>query len=277
MTRPRLRTRCLLHVAVALGLLPLSAFALTEADIDEAIRKPSWGLYKGYAEFKMAHYDDARRIWTVLAERGSGEAWFNLGILAEDGLGEPRNPVEARMRYEQGALAGSRNAALRLGLLLQTSKLGQPDPDGARRWLKVAADGGDEEAATQLAALSGAPEPAARPDRALADARRLEADGRHADAVAAYRQLAAAGDRRGVTRLAWAYESGRGVARDLGEAARLFRLAAERGEAEAQYALSVMLDTGAGQTRDSEEALRWLRSSAGQKYPPAVAALQARQ
>ena len=74
MSTRRFRPRLLLHAAVALGLLPMSAFALTEADIDEAIRKPSWGLYKGYAEFKMAHYDDARRIWTVLAERGSGEA-----------------------------------------------------------------------------------------------------------------------------------------------------------------------------------------------------------
>lgn len=270
------RTFLLLRAAVALGLLPVSAFALTEADIDEAIRKPSWGLYKGYAEFKMAHYDDAKRIWTVLAERGSGEAWFNLGILAEDGLGEPRDPVEARRRYEQGAQAGSRNSALRLGLLLQTSKLGKPDPDEARRWLKVAADAGDQEAVTQLAALSDAPGGQSAADRLLADARRLEAEGRHGDAVATYRKLADEGDRRGMTRLAWAYESGRGVSRSLDEAARLFRKAAEQGEAEAQYALSVMLETGAGQTRNPEEALRWLKSSAAMQYPPAVEALQAR-
>jgi TPR repeat protein len=257
-------------------LLPVSAFALTEADIDEAIRKPSWGLYKGYAEFKMAHYDDAKRIWTVLAERGNGEAWFNLGILAEDGLGEPRDPVEARRRYEQGAQAGSRNSALRLGLLLQTGKLGKPDPDEARRWLKVAADAGDQEAATQLATLSDAPGGQSAADRLLAEARRLEAEGRHGDAVAAYRRLADDGDRRGMTRLAWAYESGRGVSRSLDEAARLFRKAAEQGEAEAQYALSVMLETGAGQARNPEEALRWLKSSAGMQYPPAVEALQAR-
>ena len=56
----------------------------------------------------------------------------------------------------------------------------------------------------------------------------------------------------------------------------LARLWAEQGGAEAQYALSVMLDTGAGQTRNADEALRWLRASAGQNYPPAVQALQAR-
>lgn len=275
MTIQRFRPRFLLHAAVALGLLPISAFALTEADIDEAIRKPSWGLYKGYAEFKMAHYADAKRIWTALAERGNGEAWFNLGILAEDGLGEPQNPHEARRLYENGAQAGSRNSALRLGLLLQGGKLGQRDIDGARHWLKVAADAGDQEAATHLAALND-PQGGSIRDRELAEARRFEAEGRHADAAAMYRKLADFGDVRGVTRLAWAYEAGRGVQRNLAEAARLFRVAAEQGEAEAQYALSVMLETGAGQTRNTDEALRWLRASAGKNYPPAVQALQAR-
>lgn len=250
--------------------------AIDEDDIAEAVRKPSWGLYKGYAEFKMAHYADAKRIWRALAERGNGEAWFNLGILAEDGLGEAQDAHRARLMYEQGAQAGSRNAALRLGLLLQGGKLGQPDVEGARRWLKVAADAGDQEAATHLAALTDPQGGGSIRDRELAEARRFEAEGRHADATAMYRKLADFGDVRGVTRLAWAYEAGRGVTRNLAEAARLFRVAAEQGDAEAQYALSVMLDTGAGQTRDADEALRWLRASAGQDYPPAVQALQAR-
>ncbi|WP_430434548.1 tetratricopeptide repeat protein [Methyloversatilis sp.] len=267
-----LRVLC---ATLTLGLLPLSAWAITDDDIAEAVQKPSWGLYKGYAEFKMAHYADAKRIWTALAERGNGEAWFNLGILAEDGLGEPQNPHEARRLYENGAQAGSRNSALRLGLLLQGGKLGQRDIDGARHWLKVAADAGDQEAATHLAALND-PQGGSIRDRELAEARRFEAEGRHADAAAMYRKLADFGDVRGVTRLAWAYEAGRGVQRNLAEAARLFRVAAEQGEAEAQYALSVMLDTGAGQTRNTDEALRWLRASAGQNYPPAVQALQAR-
>ena len=73
------------------------------------------------------------------------------------------------------------------------------DLDGARRWLKVAADGGDQEALTQLAALSGDAPGGSAADRALADARKLEADGRHGDAVSQYRTLADAGDPRGVT------------------------------------------------------------------------------
>jgi uncharacterized protein len=241
------------------------------------VRKPAIGLYKGYAEFKMAHYAEAQQIWTALAERGMGEAWFNLGILAEDGLGEPKDGQEARRRYEKAALAGSRNAALRLGTSLQTNRLGPVDMDGARRWLKVAVELGDDEAAAQLAVLDGTTaKPVSARDRQLAQARRMEADGSLPDALLAYRAIADAGDPRGLTRLAWLYEAGRGVPRNLAEAARLFRQAAEAGDPEGQYALSVMFDTGAGQPHDSEQALRWLRAAAAGGYPPAIEALKAR-
>jgi uncharacterized protein len=256
---------------------PASAELLGEDDLSDVVRKPAIGLYKGYAEFKMAHYAEAHQIWTALAERGMGEAWFNLGILAEDGLGEPKDGLEARRRYEKAALAGSRNAALRLGTSLQTNRLGPVDMDGARRWLKAAVDLGDDEAAAQLAILDGtAAKPVSARDRRLAAARRMEADGSLPDALLAYRAIADAGDPRGLTRLAWLYEAGRGVPRNLAEAARLFRQAAEAGDPEGQYALSVMFDTGAGQPHDSEQALRWLRAAAAGGYPPAIEALKAR-
>lgn len=266
-----------LCLCVTAGPHMVHAELLDEDELAEIVRKPAIGLYRGYAEFKMAHYVEARQIWTALADKGMGEAWFNLGILAEDGLGEPKDGAEARRRYEKAALAGSRNAALRLGTSLQTSRLGAPDRVGARHWLQVAVDLGDDEAAAQLAVLDG---PAARPvsaaDKRLAQARRLEADGSLPDAVTAYRAIADAGDPRGLTRLAWLHEAGRGVPRNLDEAARLFRQAAEAGDAEGQYALSVMLDTGAGQARNPDEALRWLKASAAGRYPPAVEALKAR-
>lgn len=277
----RRRWRAALLLVMMAPFTPFASVAraelLGEDELADVIRRPAIGLYKGYAEFKMAHYAEARQIWTALAERGMGEAWFNLGILAEDGLGEPRSAAEARRRYEQAALAGSRNAALRLGISLQGSRLGAPDPVAARRWLTLAAEMGDEEAAAQLAVLDGrSVTPLGPRERRLAEARRLEADGNLVDAVAAYQGLADAGDPRGMTRLAWLYEAGRGVPRNLDEAARLFRRAAEAGESEAGYALSVMLDTGVGQPRDPAEALRWLKASAAGGYPPAIEALKAR-
>ncbi|MDQ3195732.1 MAG: sel1 repeat family protein, partial [Pseudomonadota bacterium] len=61
-----------------------------EPDLDEIVRNPVIGNYKGYAEFKMGHYETARVIWEALAKRGNGEANFNLGTLYEDGLGVPQ-------------------------------------------------------------------------------------------------------------------------------------------------------------------------------------------
>lgn len=274
---PRRFVRRLLPLLAALSVLPAQAELLDEAGIADVVRKPGIGLYKGYAEFKMGHYPEAKQIWTALAERGAGEAWFNLGILAEDGLGEPKDPVEARRRYENGAKAGSRNAALQLAILLQSNRLGAPDLEAARHWLKHAADLGDEDAAERLAVLNGQAGPSASTaDGRLAEARRQEADGKLPEAITAYRALADAGDPRGLTRLAWLHEAGRGLPRNLDEAARLFRQAAEAGDAEGQYALSVMLDTGAGQAPNPAEALRWLRASAASGYQPAVESLKAR-
>jgi TPR repeat protein len=246
--------------------------ALSADELAEITSNPSIGLYKGYAEFKMAHYPEARQIWQALAEKGAAEAYFNLGILAEDGLGEPRDPVRAVVLYEQGARGGSVKAQYRLGQIYREGKLVPADGAKAEMWLGKAAESGDQEAASQLAALRGG---ATAADPYLA-ARRLESEGRPAEAAAAYQRLSEAGDLRARTRLAWLYEAGRGVGRDLSRAAQLFRSAAEGGEAQAQYALAVMLETGAGQGRDSEESLRWLRRAAASGYPEAIQALRAR-
>jgi uncharacterized protein len=259
----------LLFAAVNSGL---ALAALTSDELAEITANPSIGLYKGYAEFKMAHYAEARQIWTALTEKGSAEAYFNLGILAEDGLGEPKDPARAVALYEQGGKGGSVKAQYRLGQIYREGKLVPADWAKAELWLGKAAESGDHEAAAQLAALRGG---AAAADPYLA-ARQLESEGRPAEAATAYQRLSDAGDLRARTRLAWLYEAGRGVGRDLPRAAQLFRSAADGGEAEAQYALSVMLETGAGQVRNPEESALWLRRAAAGGYPEAIQAQRAR-
>ena len=48
---------------VVSALAPAQAALLGEDDLADVVRKPAIGLYKGYAEFKMAHYAEARQIW----------------------------------------------------------------------------------------------------------------------------------------------------------------------------------------------------------------------
>jgi uncharacterized protein len=260
--------KILLLLLVALvGSEPAFAQDTTEADW---IRDPAMGNYKAYAEFKMAHYDAARHVWEVLAGRGNPDALFNLGILAEDGLGEPKDLAKAESLYVAAANAGGFKAQYRLGMLYSGDGPLR-NIDKARHYLSLAAQQGDHDAADRLASL-------AHPDRPPSEFEQAElasSGGRQAEAAAIYQRLADSGDRRAQTRLAWMYESGQGVERNLDEAGRRFMVAGQAGDAEAQYALAVMFKTGKGQPVNAEQAEQWLQRSAAQKYPPALAALAA--
>jgi TPR repeat protein len=245
-----------------------------EIDLAEIVRKPEYGNYRGYAEFKMAHYASAKRIWEALDERSFGEAAFNLGILYEDGLGVTRDMERALAYYRRGAMLGSPKAMFRVGVL---HWLGAPgvavDREEGRRYFSMAAAAGDSEAQRYLVADdSGADpkDPVLRADKAWAA-------GRAEEYTAILKAAAEAGNVRAQTRLAWSYESGRGVGRDLALAAQWFSTAAQGGDGEAMYARAVMYGTGAGQKKDEPQAEQWLQRSAAAGYPAARADLKRRE
>lgn len=241
-----------------------------DSDRADWLRNPAMGNYKAYAEFKMAHYALAREVWETLAGVGNGDALFNLGILAEDGLGEPRSMPKAEALYTSAAQAGNFKAQYRLGMLYSAGVLLPKNIEKARLFLTLATRDGDKEA---LAVLQTLAQPA-RVRSPFEEAEWLGASGQPAEAAALYRQLADAGDRRAQTRLAWMLEAGRGVPRDLPEAARRFEVAALAGEAEAQYALAVMMRTGKGRDKDWVASAVWLQRAADQHHPAAMAALE---
>lgn len=275
--RPRRAGVCglLLILAVSWGIAAAAEALPVEDEIDlaEIVRKPEYGNYRGYAEFKMARYASARRIWEALDQRNFGEAAFNLGILYEDGLGVARDMERALGYYRRGAMLGSPKAMFRVGVM---HWLGAPgvaiERDEGRRYLSMAAAAGDSEAQRYLAAEgtgADANDPLLRADRALAS-------GRAEESVAILKAGAESGHVRAQTRLAWSYEAGRGVARDLALAAKWFSMAAQGGDGEAMYALAVMHGTGAGQVKDPVRAEQWLQRSAAAGYPAALADLKRR-
>lgn len=236
-------------------------------------RNPINGRFKAYAEFKMGNYSSARNVWEVLAGIGDSDGLFNLGVLAENGFGEPIDIKKALSLYKSAADAGAVNAQYRLGLLYSSDSPDLKDMEKARHYLSLAAATGDSEAISRLASLEHS-------DRPLSDfekAEQLSSGGRQVEAIALYQRLAEAGDARAQTKLAWMYESGLGVERNLDEAARRFLLAGKAGDAEAQYALAVMFKTGKGQPIDGKESLEWLKRAAAQDYPAAAAALTAQE
>jgi len=268
----RMINRSVRVLAISMGFLASGASAQAP-DLVEIVRNPIIGNFKGYAEFKMGQYGNARAIWEALAERGNAEAHFNLGILDEDGLGGAHNLKAALAHYEKSAIAGSGKAQYRLGLLYFSGATVPRDDVKAARWLGAAAAQGDQDAAALLAQLNGASATPAQQDFFKADT--LRAGGQNAQAVAIWRRLAQGGDMRSRTRLAWMLEAGMGASRDLDAAATLFRQSAQEGDAEAQYALGMMLQMGKGQALDPLQARAWWQRAALQGHRPAIAALAA--
>jgi len=273
----RLKAACLFLLcgfAVGVSGAAIEPAVEDEIDLAEIVRRPEYGNYRGYAEFKMAHYASAKRIWEALDERNFGEAAFNLGILYEDGLGVPRDMDRALGYYRRGAMLGSPKAMFRAGVMYWLGAAGVAvDRGEGRRYLSMAAAAGDAEAQRYLAAENSgadAKDPVLRADQALAAG--------HAEEYFAILKTAAeSGHVRAQTRLAWSYESGRGVSRDLALAAQWFATAANAGDGEAMYALAVMYGTGAGQAKDPLQAEQWLQRSAAAGYPAARADLKRRE
>ncbi len=266
------KARVRMSLTLLWGCIVVSSAWAQDSDRQDWLRNPAMGNYKAYAEFKMTHYAKAREVWETLAEVGNGDALFNLGVMAEDGLGESRNMAKAEALYTGAADGNNFKAQYRLGLLYSTGGLLNKDTAKARVYLTLASRHGDKDAVAMLAQLDDAgqiPTP-------LQQADLLSARGQHAQAAEQYAVLAANNDAQAQTRLAWMYEAGRGVPQDLSEAARRFEIAANAGQAEAQYALAVMYLTGRGKTRDEEMSMRWLKSAAAQNYPSALAAQHSR-
>ncbi|MBA6342539.1 sel1 repeat family protein [Colwellia sp. MB02u-10] len=260
-----------LRVILLLTLLPVIALHAEEIDLNEILRNPSMANYKGYAEFKMAHYDNARKIWQALAERGNAEASFNLGVLYEDGLGVSQSLAQALLHYETAAIDGSFKAQYRLGLIYFVGKIVPEDKIKAKRWLTEAALGGDKDSIEMLKILNGTSN--SQRDEAFLRAETAHASGDYIQAANIWQRLANDNDIVSRTRLAWLYEKGLGVKRDLKHAAKLFRQSAMDGDADAQYALAVMLQTGKGQVQDIKASKLWLQSAADLGHQAAALAL----
>ncbi|MFT6919168.1 MAG: TPR repeat protein [Cognaticolwellia sp.] len=260
-----------LRVILLLTVLPVIALHAEEIDLNEILRNTSMANYKGYAEFKMAHYDNARKIWQALAERGNAEASFNLGVLYEDGLGVSQSLAQALLHYETAAIGGSFKAQYRLGLIYFVGKIVPEDKIKAKRWLTEAALGGDKDSIEMLEILNAASN--SQRDEAFLRAETAHASGDYIQAANIWQRLADDNDIVSRTRLAWLYEKGSGVKRDLKHAAKLFRQSAMDGDADAQYALAVMLQTGKGQVQDIKASKLWLQSAADLGHQAAALAL----
>jgi TPR repeat protein len=113
-------------------------------------------------------HERAVQWWTLAAEQGDLESLFNLGQAHRLGLGVAKDEAKAFELLRKAALGGVAAAQSRIGLAYATGEGAALDPIEACKWFELAAQRGDQAAATNRL----------RARKALSPAQLAEADRR---------------------------------------------------------------------------------------------------
>jgi TPR repeat protein len=156
------------------------------------------------------------RLMKMSADAGLSRAWYDLGVIYANAMGVKLNMKKAIDYFHKGASAGNADCQCSLGLMYQAGERipggVKADPAEARRWYRLAADQGHEEAIMHLGQLllwgQGGPE---------------DPEG----GARLFRQGSEAGNPEAQWSLGQCYLSGKGVPMDSVQAYALFAAAAD--------------------------------------------------
>ena len=107
----------------------------------------------GQRAYVHRHFEEARRIWTPLAEAGDAEAQVSLGLLFDLGQGVPEDPATAYKWYRRAAETGLAKAQFNVAVMEDSGVVGPRDAVAAARWYAKAAAQGHLRAQYNLAQL----------------------------------------------------------------------------------------------------------------------------
>ena len=97
----------------------------------------------GLSAYQKGDYATAAKEWRPLAQEGSPEAQFNLGLLYIDGQGVPQDYGEALNWFKRSADQDYVKAQLNLGALYSSGKGIKRDYVQAYKWFNICAGKGD--------------------------------------------------------------------------------------------------------------------------------------
>jgi hypothetical protein len=136
---------------------------------------------EGFEHFQEGKYQDALEHWRRLAEQGSVNAQYNLGLMYATGRGVVRDDAEAFRWFRMAAERGDANAQINLGAMYADGLGVEPSLYDAYKWLLIARGGKEGEIATRAQTLIDEIErhPAGgQPPLTAAERRRVEAEAR---------------------------------------------------------------------------------------------------
>jgi hypothetical protein len=107
----------------------------------------------GQAAYDSGRFQNAREIWSQLAEQGDPGAQFDLGLLYDIGAGVEANPTRAFAYYERAAKAGLPTAEFNVGVMYDSGRGVVHDASKAASWYARAAVRGHTRAAFNIGQL----------------------------------------------------------------------------------------------------------------------------
>jgi hypothetical protein len=199
-------------LTVAGGMTPLNQPRSEEGNIVRVAAQT--GSYDDAVDaLANGDYPRALSLLRPFAEQGLAQAQYNLGVLYNDGLGTPPNPLEAMRLFQLAAAQGNANAQNAIGVIYRDGAGAPVNPSLAAQWFRKAVAQGHAGAEYNLALLLDLGEGVAV-DKA--------------EAVRLYRLSAEQGNGQAQYNLAVSYAEGDGIAPDAVQAYKWFSLAARQ-------------------------------------------------
>lgn len=219
-------------------------------------QEPYSPIFDSDPEYQTAHaalqsnqYETALEAYGRLADRQHPGAFFDLGVMHEEGLGVAPDQEKAITFYERAAEKQHIAAQVTLGHRYYEGRGVDRDLEVAAHWFAQAAQHDDHRGQHALAYLH-------------ANGKGVGLDKQ--SAANWYRRAAKNGNGRSQHNLAIMYERGDGVPRNYIKAACWYKQAAEQGYELAQLSIGRMYKEGKGYTRDIIESYKWLSLAASQ-------------
>ncbi|MBV8635847.1 MAG: sel1 repeat family protein, partial [Burkholderiaceae bacterium] len=106
----------------------------------------------GLAAFYKQDYATAMSIWKEQADKGDAHAQASLGVLYANGLGTPRDDVQAFKWFAEAARQGDSSGQYNMGVMSRDGRATPKSSAEAVRWFRLAAAQGDSNAKINLGA-----------------------------------------------------------------------------------------------------------------------------
>lgn len=184
-----------------------------------------------------------------VAEKGSPDEQFGLGLAFRNGLGVPKDQGKAIKWFLLAAKNGLKPAQLEMAFIYDKGLGVTPSKAKAAKWFYHAAAQGEVYAQFTLAQRLVAGE-GVRKDKAVA--------------VKWYRRSAKQGFAIAQYHLARSYANGEGIKKNAAEALKWQRKAADQGFPLAQYRMANRFTKGDGVEKNEAQAVTWFRKAADQ-------------